>query len=73
MVRRLIDEEYETIGLLPPYSTRELALISLALFGGLGIERLVDPDAVTEHTLDTTLSLLYDVALRDRASEPEVS
>ena len=40
--------------------TEHLAEISLALFGGLGVDRLVDPTAVTETTLDTALSLLYD-------------
>jgi AcrR family transcriptional regulator len=64
MVRQLIDEEYATIGVRPKYSTREIAEISLALFGGFGIDRLVDPLAVTEATLDTTLTLLYE-ALRD--------
>ena len=64
MVQQLIDEEYATIGVRPKYSTRELTEISLALFGGLGLDRLVDPLAVTEETLDTTLTLLYE-ALRD--------
>jgi AcrR family transcriptional regulator len=63
LVRRLIDEEYLSIGLAPKYATEEIAEISLALFGGLGLDRLVDPAAVTERTLDTTLALLYDALL----------
>ena len=66
MVQQLIDEEYATIGVHPKYPTRELTEISLALFGGLGLDRLVDPLAVTQETLDTTLSLLYET-LRDEA------
>jgi AcrR family transcriptional regulator len=63
LVQRLIDEEYATVGLEPKYDTRDIALISLALFGGLGVDRIVDPDSITEQTLDTTLSLLYDALL----------
>ena len=63
MVQQLIDEEYAAIGVTPTYSTLEIAQISLALFSGLGVDRLVDPLAVTEQTLDTTLSLLFDALL----------
>ena len=63
MVKQLIDEEYSTLGMSPTYPTREVAEISLALFGGLGIDRLIDPLAVTEQTLDVALSLLYDALL----------
>ena len=60
LVRQLIEEEYATLGAPPAYDTEHLAEISLALFGGLGVDRLVDPSAVTEATLDTALTLLYD-------------
>jgi AcrR family transcriptional regulator len=60
LVQELIEHEYVSIGTEPPHSTRELAEISLALFAGLGIDRLVDPGVVTEQTLDTTLAFLYD-------------
>jgi AcrR family transcriptional regulator len=63
MVQRLIDEEYAALDIRPRYPTRDLAEIVLALFGGLGVDRLVDPLSVTEATLDTTLSLLYDALL----------
>jgi AcrR family transcriptional regulator len=63
MVQQLIDEEYATIGVSPKYSTLDIAQISLAVFSGLGLDRLVDPLAVTEQTLDTTLSLLFDALL----------
>ncbi|HXY93951.1 MAG TPA: TetR/AcrR family transcriptional regulator [Acidimicrobiia bacterium] len=60
LIRRLIEEEYATIGRVPSYSTEDVAEICSALFGGLGIDRLVDPRAVTERTFDTALALLYD-------------
>ena len=36
------------------------AEIGMALFNGLSIDRLVDPTAVTDQMLDTTLSFLFD-------------
>ena len=67
-VRALIEHEYAAIGVSPRYPVPDLAEISLALFSGLGIDRLVDPSAVTDETLDTTLSFLYDSMGVDRAS-----
>jgi len=59
-VQELIDDGHAAAGATPKYPTRELAEISLALFTGLAIDRLVDPTAITEQTFDTTLALLYD-------------
>jgi AcrR family transcriptional regulator len=59
-VQALIEHEYEIIGVRPRYPTRDLAEISLALFNGLGIDRLVNPSSVDDETLDTTLAFLYD-------------
>jgi AcrR family transcriptional regulator len=67
-VQDLIEHEYAIIGASPTYPTGDLAEISLALFNGLGIHRLVDPSGVTEQTLDTTLSFLYDAMGVDRES-----
>ena len=63
LVQRLVEEEYAAIGMAPKYATEDIAAISLALFGGLGLDRLVDQSAVSEGTLDTTLALLYDALL----------
>jgi AcrR family transcriptional regulator len=68
-VQALIEHKYATIGVSPNYPVRDLAEISLALFSGLGIDRLVDPSAVTDETLDTTLSFLYDAMGVDREGE----
>jgi AcrR family transcriptional regulator len=70
LVRELMEREFAIIGAEPPYATRQLAEILLALFGGFGIDRLVDPDAVTDETLDTTLSFLYDAFGLTDASGP---
>ena len=59
-VQALIEHEYEVLGVAPKYPTADLAEIGMALFNGLGIDRLVDPTAVTDQMLDTTLSFLFD-------------
>jgi AcrR family transcriptional regulator len=59
-VQALIEREYEVLGVTPNYPTSDLAEIGMALFNGLGIDRLVDPTAVTDRMLDTTLSFLFD-------------
>jgi AcrR family transcriptional regulator len=60
LVRQLIEHEYAAVGASTSYPTDHLAEISRALFNGLGIERLVNPSAVTDDMLDTTLTFLYD-------------
>ena len=59
-VQQLIENEYAAVGVKPSYPTSDLAEISVALFNGLGLDRLVNPSAVTEEMLDTTLAFLYD-------------
>jgi AcrR family transcriptional regulator len=59
-VQELIEHEYAAVGVTPSYPTGDLAEISLALFNGLGLDRLVNPSAVTDEMLDTTLTFLYD-------------
>lgn len=51
-------QEQEVAGSTPRYPIRELAEVSLALFNGLAIDRLVDPDSVSDETLDTAFTLL---------------
>jgi AcrR family transcriptional regulator len=60
LVTEMVEREYSLVGTTPRYPTAHLAEISLALFSGLGIDRLVDPASVTEETLDTVLTYLYD-------------
>jgi AcrR family transcriptional regulator len=68
-VQQLIEHEYDAVGASPKHPVHELAEISLALFNGLSIDRLVNPSAVTDQTLDTTLSFLYEAMGVDRASD----
>jgi AcrR family transcriptional regulator len=69
-VQALIEHEHAAIGAKPSYPTRDLAEIFLALFNGLGIDRLVNPSVVTDQTLDTTLAFLYAAMGMDREGEP---
>jgi AcrR family transcriptional regulator len=66
MVQELIDAEYAALQIVPRYASADIAAMSLALFGGFGLDRLVDPRAVSSETLDTTLTLLFEVL-----AEPE--
>ena len=59
-VAAMIDAEYGNVGNRPKYPTAHIAEISLALFNGLGIDRMVDPASVTDETLDTVLTYLYE-------------
>jgi AcrR family transcriptional regulator len=68
---RLLEQEYAAVSGKPKYPIAELAEISLALFNGLGLDRLVDPSAMTDATIDTALRLLYDAMGVD--PEPETT
>ena len=56
----LIAGEYERHGAAPSRPVEILALISLALFDGLDIARMVDPEAVSDETQHEVLAFLYD-------------
>jgi len=58
-VERLIEEEYGRLGIPPTIPTDAMAKISLALFEGLNLLRLVDPSAVTDETLGQALEFMY--------------
>jgi AcrR family transcriptional regulator len=59
-VVQLIEDELRAVGGTARYPLADQAEISLALFGGLAMARLVDPRAVDEGTLDTVLAMLYE-------------
>jgi AcrR family transcriptional regulator len=74
LAQKLIENEYAAIGEEPTFSTREMAAVSVAVFNGLGLERLIDPDAVTETTFDTMLGVLFDaIGTEDTTSGARVS
>jgi AcrR family transcriptional regulator len=58
-VEALIAHEYERRGATPSWPIPLLAQVSLALFDGLDLERLIDPDAVSEATETAVLEFLY--------------
>jgi AcrR family transcriptional regulator len=76
-VQEMIETEYANVGVTGNYPTDHLAEISLALFNGLGMDRLVDPTAVTQEVLDTVLTFMYssmgvnDPPPEDAHSEPD--
>ncbi len=55
-----IQNEHASRGIEPPWPVEELAKVSLALFGGLAHFSLIDPGSVTDTTIETALSLLYE-------------
>jgi AcrR family transcriptional regulator len=68
----MLERVYESVGVLPDVPVPVLATISMALFEGLGIGRLVDPPAFTQAVLTDALTFLYnafDVALPAEAAE----
>jgi AcrR family transcriptional regulator len=60
LIESLIEREHGSVRGDPPHPTRALAEFSRAVFNGLAMTRLVDPDAITEETIDTTLQMLYE-------------
>jgi AcrR family transcriptional regulator len=61
LVQRLMDEQHTMRGVTASYPTRQMAEIALAVFEGLSVHRLLDPDSVTDETLDATLAMLFDL------------
>ena len=72
-----IESEYAARGTKFPYPVREFASVMRAVFLGLNIERLADPDSVTTETIDTALDLLYEfdriIEQRSATKEPRAS
>jgi AcrR family transcriptional regulator len=56
----LIRGEYERRGAEPAYPVRVLALISTSLYTGMDMERLIDPDLVSEADEQQILAFLFD-------------
>ena len=55
----MIDSEFARAGAAPPFRTSVMATIAMALFSGLGVDSIVDPESITDETLDATLEFLY--------------
>ncbi len=59
-IQQLIAQEHDAAGLPPRYPPADLALISEAMFDGLGIYRLIDPSLTSDKTLTTVLQFMSD-------------
>jgi AcrR family transcriptional regulator len=59
ITRQFIEAEYAARGVSSPYPIAELAKVTLAIFSGLGLDSLIDPESVTDPTIQTALSILY--------------
>jgi AcrR family transcriptional regulator len=58
IVTEMIEHEFAKAGKTPPYPAQNLADVSLALFNGLFLDRLVDPSFADPDTIDTALAVL---------------
>ncbi len=56
----LISQEYEAAGTPPPFAPADLAIISMCMFDGLGVYRLVDPSFTSDRTLRAVLHFLSE-------------
>ena len=61
----VIRSEYERRGVAPDYPIDVLATISSALFEGLGVTRLINPELVQRDTVDAVLGFLWNTIGRD--------
>ncbi len=71
LIESLITREQGNVNAAGPHSTRALAEFSRAVFNGLTLTRLVDPDAVTEDTIASTLDMLYEAMSADPDDVPD--
>jgi AcrR family transcriptional regulator len=70
-VVRMVEQAWVALDAKPTLSAYTLATISLALFNGLDLERLVDPDGVPETITDDVLTFLVGAERGIRVPLPE--
>jgi len=68
-VEQLLTEEYDAADTPPGYPAADLAIISVSLFDGLGVYRLIDPSFTSDQTLTAALQFLSDAIDIDVASD----
>jgi len=68
-VEQLLTEEYDAADRSPGYPPADIAMISVALFDGLGVYRLIDPSFTSDQTLTAALQFLSDTIDLDAASQ----
>ena len=67
----MLEEVYGSVGGSPEWPVPMLARISMSLFDGLAVGRLVDPDAYSQETMTQALQFLYDTIGVDAPPEQE--
>jgi AcrR family transcriptional regulator len=70
LIESMIGREQGNVDAVPPYPVRTLAEFSRALFNGMSLTRILDPEAITESTLDDTLDMLYKAMGADGEPAP---
>jgi AcrR family transcriptional regulator len=66
----MLERSYAAIGAAPNFPIPVLATISLAVFEGLGVGRLVDPPAFTQEVLTDALTFLFKTIGVEAPEEP---
>lgn len=61
-VERMVARQWARVGVRPSIPSRTTATIALALFAGLDLHRLLDPEEVTHETLDQVLTFFSAAA-----------
>jgi AcrR family transcriptional regulator len=61
-VQRLVEQEWTMLGSDPPISARSMATLALALFQGVDLERLIDPEDVSSETANESLYFMLAAA-----------
>ncbi len=59
IAQEMMTNEASARGRELPFSVEEAAKITLAIFNGLWIDKLIEPDSVSDETFDTVLAFLY--------------
>jgi AcrR family transcriptional regulator len=70
-VERMVEQGWAALGATPTVSASAVAMISLAIFNGLDLERLVDPDGVPESITEDVLEFLVGAERGVGVSWPE--
>ena len=71
LVVDLIEKEYAHTGVPPKYASEQIAVITTAMFDGLGMYHLIEPTITDDETIRTLLHLLYDAMGVNDANEAE--
>ena len=70
-VERMVQQGWAMLGAHPSVSASAVAMISLAIFNGLDLERLVDPDSVPDSITEDVLTFLVGAERGIGVSWPE--